>query len=101
MTCAASNPQAPTSRVFGDIDYHGRITVAPHARSIEIDVWIDAFPAFEAYATINDGAGVQLFREAPPPGNTVMNLPSGANRHIRRRLEDRNGDGIFEKLTAL
>jgi hypothetical protein len=101
LKCAACNPLAPTSRLFGDIDYHGRVTVAPASRTIEIDLWIDAFPAFEAYATINDGAGVTVFQEPPPAGNTVMNLPASANRRVRRRLEDRNGDGIFETLTRL
>ncbi len=40
----------------------------------------DQFPVFEAYATIDDGAGLTLFREKPPVGNTVMNLPQSANR---------------------
>lgn len=101
MECAASNPCAPSSRAFGDIDYTGRITVDVSARSIEIDGMIDQFPAFEAYATINDGAGVTLFRVSPPAGNTVMNLPGAANRPVRFRLEDRNGDGVFETLTRL
>jgi len=30
-----------------------------------------------------------------------MNLPGGANRRIRRLLEDRNGDGVFDALTKL
>ncbi|MFL5033374.1 MAG: hypothetical protein ACJ8E1_26215 [Xanthobacteraceae bacterium] len=68
-------------------------------RSLEIDGLIDQFPAFEAYATINDGAAVTLFQIPPPPGNTVMNLPGKANRRVRFRLEDRNGDGIFDAVT--
>jgi hypothetical protein len=101
MACAANNPCSPSSRFGGDIDMHGRIVVNPYARSIEFDIVIDQFPAFEAYATINDGAGVTMLQEAPPRGNTVMNLPGGANRRVKRRLEDRNGDGIFETLTTL
>jgi hypothetical protein len=101
MECAASNPCAPTSRVFGDIDYSGRIMVDATARSIEIDGMIDQFPAFEAYATINDGAGVTMFQLSPPSGNTVMNLPGTADRPVRFRLADRNGDGVFETLTRL
>ena len=104
MDCSACNPQAPTSRVLGDIDYRGRITVSPAAPagpSIEIDIIIDSFPAFEAYATINDGAGVMMLNESPPLGNTVMNLPGTANRPFKRLLEDRGSDGIFETLTVL
>jgi hypothetical protein len=101
MQCCANNPCSPSSRAFGDIDFEGRITVNLFRRSIEIDGVIDQFPAFEAYATINDGAGVTLFQIPPPPGNTVMNLPGKANRRIRFRLEDRNGDGVFDALTRL
>ena len=100
MECASSNPCAPTSRLFGDIDYNGRITVSLAGRSIQIDGLIDQFPAFEAYATINHGAGATMFRLPPPAGNTVMNLPGAANRSIRYRLADRNADGVFETLTT-
>src|SRR5262249_3404702 len=96
MECAANNPCSPPSRFFGDIDYTGNITINVEQRSLEFDGKIDQFPAFEAYATINDGAGVPLFRIPPPGGHSVMNLPGRANRPVRCRLVDRNGDGIFE-----
>jgi len=98
MDCAANNPCSPTSRLFGDIDYKGLIRLDKATRSISLDIKIDQFPAFEAYATINDGAGVSLFTESPPSGNTVMNLPMPADRPIKCKLEDRDGDGIFETL---
>lgn len=101
MDCAANNPCSPTSRLFGDIDYHGTITVDQEARSIELQATIDAFPAFEAYATINHGAGVALMQLSPPAGNTVMNLPGGANRRVHYKLEDRDSDALFETLTNL
>ena len=101
MECAAYNPCSPSSRLFGDIDYKGTVTVDPVARRVEVDAMIDQFPAFEAYATINDGAGVALFQIAPPSGNTVMNLPRGANRRVRYSMRDANGDGIFEEVRTL
>lgn len=79
---SASNPCAPTSRAFGDIDIRGNITVSLPRRSVSFQGMIDQFPAFEAYATINDGAGQTLFRVAPPAGNTVMNLPGASNRPV-------------------
>lgn len=82
FNCAASNPCAPTSALFGDIDYNGTLTINHAARSVRFDGMIDQFPAFEAYATINDGAGVTIFREPPPAGHTVMNLPGNADRPI-------------------
>ena len=86
VKCAASNPCAPTSRLFGDIDYNGTLTIDHASRSVKFDGKIDQFPAFEAYATINDGAGVALFQESPPAGNTVMNLPGKANRAIVKTI---------------
>jgi hypothetical protein len=101
MQCAACNPRAPSSRLFGDIDYFGKIIIDVGARSIEIDGMIDQFPAFEAYATINDGAGFALFQIPPPFGNTVMNLPRTANRPVKFRAQDRDQDGVFEIVTKL
>ncbi len=101
MKCASSNPCAPTSMAFGDIDFNGLITVDASGRRIEADIWIDTFPAFEVYATINDGAGVPMLQEMPASGRTVMNLPAGATQRRRYRLEDRNGDAVFETLTTL
>lgn len=99
MKCAASNPCAPTSRYFGNIGYSGRITMDAAARTVEFDGCIDQFPAFEAYATINDQAGVALFRLPPPRGKTVMNLAGTEDRPIKSKLVDRNGDGVFEEQT--
>lgn len=101
MKCAAHNPCAPSSTLGGDIDCEGKIYMDRSARRIECDIKIDAFPAFEAYATINDGAGVMMFQIAPPFGNTVMNLPGPATRAVQVRLEDLDGDGIFEKRTVV
>ena len=86
VKCAASNPCAPTSRLFGDIDYHGTIAIDPIARKVSFAGMIDQFPAFEAYVAVNDGAAVTLFRESPPAGNTVMNLPGNANRRITKTV---------------
>jgi hypothetical protein len=101
MDCAASNPCSPSSRLFGDIDFTGTIEIDIVQRTIEFNGLLDQFPAFEAYATINDGAGVTMFQESPPTGNTVMNLPGKANRPKRCRLQDSDGDGIFDRLQAL
>jgi hypothetical protein len=101
MDCAASNPCSPSSRLFGDIDCEAVIRYDPVARLLEIEGKIDQFPAFEAYATMNDGAGVAIFQLSPPAGNTVMNLPGGANRKIHYTIQDANGDGVFDTVTKL
>lgn len=101
VKCAAHNPCAPSSNLAGDIDFEGKVIIDRAARRIVCDLKIDAFPAFEAYATINDGVGVMMFQIMPPRGNTVMNLPGYATRSVQIQLEDKNGDGIFETRAVL
>jgi hypothetical protein len=93
MKCAASNPCVVPSP---DIDYLGTITIDPSLRRIELDGLIDDFPAFEAYATINGGAGDLVFYRFPPPGFTVWDLLGDPKAPEKWRLEDLDGDGIFE-----
>ena len=63
-----------------DIDYQGTFSVELSTGTVLFNGHIDAFPAFEAYATANGGAGVTLFRTLPLPGNDPWNLPGGAVR---------------------
>src|SRR5262249_55625422 len=77
---AASDPLVWAA---ADIDYEGVFTILIDQTSgritIEFDGKIDAFPAFEGYATYK-GTTKALFQTPPPKGNTVMNLPGSANR---------------------
>jgi hypothetical protein len=98
MKCAANNPLVATSP---DIDYVGTITIDPTVRKLELDAKIDDFPAFEAYCNINGGDAAELFTEPPPPGNSPFDLFGPAKRPVKRRIEDRDGDGNFETLTVL
>ena len=86
VDCAASNPCAPSSRLFGDIDYSGTLTINQGTRVVEFVGNIDQYPAFEAYASMNSGAGIKLFQASPPSGNTVMNLPGNAHRRIKAKV---------------
>jgi hypothetical protein len=97
MKCAAGNPCV---KLAPDIDFVGTITLDWAGRSIALDGLLDAFPAFEGYATINGGAGVMLFKAPPPSGNTVFNLPGDASRPVAVRLQDLDGDGVFETHTG-
>jgi hypothetical protein len=96
LSCKSANPRAQEVRGFAEIEYRGDVVIDIERRSIMIDFMICLFPAFEAYAAINDGAGVVLFRHAPPPGILASSLPAGAKRRIRSRLEVRDVDGVFE-----
>jgi hypothetical protein len=100
MDCKYTDPTAPLAHGIGEIEYKGTIEINPVPRTIDIDLMICMFPAFESYAAIDDGAGAILFRHAPPAGIMTLGLPQGASRRIRSRLDDRNGDGIFESSNA-
>jgi len=76
----------PLVGMAADIDYNGTITVSPPhpsgAVKITFNGMIDAFPAYECYASCN-GVTKTLFRINPPPGNTVVNLLGGANIPVK------------------
>ena len=100
MDCKHTDLVTQAAHGIGEIEYRGTIGMNLAARSIEIDVMICLFPAFEAYAAINDGNPSILFRHASPAGIMAVPLPTGARRRIRSRLEDRDGDGVFELAAA-
>jgi hypothetical protein len=92
---AASNPCATGSP---DIDYEGTITIDLRDRSIEFIGKVDPFPAFEAYATINNGAGVTMFQINPKAGKTPWNLFGPPSESARSKLRDSSGSGILRKM---
>jgi hypothetical protein len=78
---------------LGGVDMQATFLIDVEGKSLRFTAIIDSFPAVEAYATINDGAGVEIFTRRPPKDNTVMDLPGGASTRVsngslarRRRL---------------
>jgi hypothetical protein len=88
MDCRYTDALSRPAHGIGEIEYKGTIKIDPTARSIDIDIMICLFPAFEGYAVINDGPTAILFRHAPPAGVLNLGPPRGANRRIRSRLDD-------------
>lgn len=84
---AASLPNSPAARIGGDIDYTGQVTIYERERKLSVRCWIDDFPAFEAYASINGNPGIALFQELLKEGSTVQNLTglSGTEAKITGR----------------
>jgi hypothetical protein len=82
LTAAGSDPLVAASAA---IDYVGKFQVLFDPKTTKVVAQfsgkIDAFPAFEAYASYR-GATKKLFTAPPPPGNTVVNLLGGANRPV-------------------
>ena len=54
------------------------------------------FPAAEGYGSVNDGAGVIIFRQAPLP-IAASDAPGGARRRIRTIFTDDDGSGFFPR----
>lgn len=112
--CAASLPRDLGARLFGDIDYSGYVTFDEELRRVAVDCYVDAFPAFEAYGSINGNPGVALFQLPPTKDATVKDLPGDANRRVkgetkigdrviwigrrqvRANIRDSNGSGQFD-----
>jgi hypothetical protein len=107
MSCASSNPCVPASTRITDIEYSGDLEIDFAKRSILIKLFLDDFPAFEAYAAINDGPGVELFRRMPEKGTEVSALvgfagiAAEASRKEHRQLVDTDDDAVFDRLTTL
>jgi hypothetical protein len=82
LKAAAADPLVSGA---ADIDYEGDFTISQDLTTgvvtIEFSGLIDAFPAFEGYASMN-GVVKTLFTAPPPAGNTVTDLLGSANRRI-------------------
>jgi hypothetical protein len=76
LEVGASNPCFPFSPL---INHKGIIRVDVNSREVYYTGAIDAFPAFEMYASANDGEGVKLFQTMPEKGKTILDLPGDAN----------------------
>jgi hypothetical protein len=96
MDCKYSDLFGPPAHGIGEIEYKGTIKINSAARTVDVDLMIGLFPAFEGYAAFEGGNPLILFRHAPAAGILALPLPKGANRRIRSRLEDRDGNGTFE-----
>ncbi len=83
----AADPLVSTA---ADIDYEGTFTITENhpikgVVTVEFSGKIDAFPAFECYARMNNVTKT-LFTAPPPPGNTVLSLPGPANRPVTGKV---------------
>ena len=96
----ASHPFPHLTPLRRDVAYRGEIMVDRAARIVAVDLMIQLFPAFEGYAAINDGPAGILFRHAPPPGVSELQVSTEPQRRIRCRLQDEDGDGVFEGATS-
>lgn len=99
MDCAASNPCSPGSRLFGDIDFTGTIEIDIAQRTIEFN---GLLPIPRLRGLCNDKRRCRGDNVSGEPADGQhRDEPARANRHKRCRLQDSDGDGIFDRLQAL
>ena len=76
--------------VSPNLDYNGTLTVMPldadAGVSVAFNGSIETYPAFEMYASIDDGAAQVVFREPVMPGATVLNLTGAPGRKIAHQV---------------
>lgn len=75
---AAHNPCVASP----DIDAIGTVSIDPVARTVRFQGAVEPFPAFEMYATGDNGAPVTLFQLMPRPGADPFNLVGEPNRSV-------------------
>ena len=101
LDAVTSHPFPTLTPVARDIAYRGDIVVDRATRMVRVDLMVQLFPAFEGYASINQGPAAILFHHAPPPGVTELRLLDVPQRRIRGGLYDSDGDGVFDSPLPL
>ena len=83
---AAHNPCSPASKIAGDIDYEGTITLDLSRNQVSFDGKIDSFPAFEMHVMNGNYETKTVFVAKPEEGKTVLDLPGDANIRVREKV---------------
>jgi Protein of unknown function (DUF3238) len=84
----SNNPCLPSSP---DIDYRGTITIDAAAETVSFDGFVDEFPAFEMYASVDGGPAKSIFVRSPELGKNPWNLWGGPNVHVTGSANFRGG----------
>jgi len=75
---AAAMPLLPSP----DIDMNFVFKADPVGGTVAFDGMVDEFPAYEIYATADNGSPKTMLNLMPPPGNTPLNLIGDADRPV-------------------
>ena len=96
LDCATTCPCPGVPPALRSLAYRGTIIYQPATRDLSVDLMVGLFPAAEGYGSVNDGAGVSIFRQAPLP-IAASDAPGGARRRIRAIFTDDDGSGFFPR----
>ena len=94
LDCATTCPCPGAPPALDRLEYRGTIRYDPAGPVLSVDLMVGLFPAIEGYASVNGGAGVVMFHQAPLPiaGSAAV----GARRRIRTAFARGDGSGFFE-----
>jgi hypothetical protein len=75
--------------VSPNLDYNGTLTVVlvEGGVSVSFNGSIETYPAFEMYASVNDGTPTTLFREDIAPGANLLSLTGPPGRAITYQIK--------------
>lgn len=68
---------------FGNITYDGVVLFDVTKGSLEFYGNVHRFPAFEMYASLNDGGAISVFQLSPPRGSQALHKPGSTTRPVK------------------
>jgi hypothetical protein len=81
---AKATPPCPRmAEHFGDIAYEGIAIVDLRRGTLDFSGTVHRFPAFEMYASANEGPAVAVFTISPPRGETALHEVGAASRAVK------------------
>lgn len=83
FSAAATPACAKMADHFGDIGFAGVVIFDPPRRTLEFHGEAHRFPAFEMYASLNEGAATAVFRLSPPRGAQALSRPGTGRRPVK------------------
>ena len=68
---------------FGDLAYEGVAIIDPQRGSLDFSGNVHRFPAYEMYASVNEGPAVAVFRVSPPRGGDALHRVGPGMRQVK------------------
>jgi hypothetical protein len=83
FSCSATPACERMAAHFGDIHYEGVAIYDPRRDAIDFHGRIHRFPAFEMYASVNEGQAAAVFRVSPPRGSDAIHRVGAGTRPVK------------------
>jgi hypothetical protein len=74
---------AAMAEQFGNIAYDGVVLFDLAKGSLEFYGNVHRFPAFEMYASLNEGTAISVFQQSPPRGSQALHKAGAGSRPVK------------------